>query len=250
VDGWELIIADHTNWTIAGRVADYYDSVFPEVGLAAGDGQQTSVDASGIYTLTNLTKGAYTITATLPGYSIWPAEQSVKVPPDIQGVNFTIMPAPQSITVTPGIRATLIVTDAQGYPTALDFPTTTVTQTTVITLTPTLIPSAGDWTFLGNAFDLTAYQENQVQDNLTFLTPVTATIHYSDQAARTVSDEAGLTLMTWQDNAWTDNAYLCEPISNYERDTTGNTLVIPICQTGRYALLGPTERLLLPLANR
>jgi hypothetical protein len=79
---------------------------------------------------------------------------------------------------------------------------------------------------------------------------VTVTIHYSEQDVRLVSDESQLTLRWWDGSAWQDAKETCSPPSGYVRDEARRVLSVPICHLSRFALLGPTNRVYLPLVMR
>jgi hypothetical protein len=65
-----------------------------------------------------------------------------------------------------------------------------------------------------------------------------------------INDEAALQLAWWDGAQWIDAASTCSPTSSYTRDTDANSLSVPVCVTGRYALFGPTYQAYLPLNRR
>jgi len=81
----------------------------------------------------------------------------------------------------------------------------------------------------------------------TFNAPVTITIHYTDADTQLISDINQLALWKKQGDDWQDAAQTCEPASTYERNIDTQTITVAICQTGRFALFGPTNNLFLPL---
>jgi hypothetical protein len=231
--------------SVTGRVADVNGAPFSAVTVSAGSGLDTVTDANGIYTITNLSSGTYSLTPSLPGYAFLPGVRTVTVPPDANAQNFTILPGPVSVTLLPFTAARLIYTDTQDLPTQLIFPANTVTQSTTITLTPTLAFGGPGLTFAGHAFDIVSSHPG-----FFFQAPVTATIHYSDADVQAATDENELMLHWWDGSAWVDAATTCVPISTYSRDLTNNVIGVSICYLNRYALLGPTNQVLLPLVLR
>jgi hypothetical protein len=124
-----------------------------------------------------------------------------------------------------------------------------VSVSTEITLTPGLPAAAAtSLAFTGHAFELAAYQGSNLVPTLSFLTPVTATIEYSDLDVRTVLNENSLALLEWVGGEWRDVAQVCT--TTYSRDLTNNLLSISICQTGTFSLFGPTRQVFLPLIGR
>ena len=243
-------ILRYTGLVITGQVADVRGTPINGVTIVSSDGQETVPDSSGTYTLTYPLAGTYSLTPTLSSYTLWPLTRTLTLPPNASGQDFTILPQPVSLELMPGMTATLSYTDSQGLPTQLIFPDNAVTETTTIMLTPTLASADAGLTFAGHAFDSMVYQNGNAQANFTFGAPVTATIHYSELDMRLVSDENELALRWWNANGWLDATTTCTPASTYIRDIANNTLSIPICHLGRYALFGPTNQLFLPYVAR
>ena len=234
--------------SISGRVADVNGDPFPGVRVSA-DSQQTTTDATGAYTITNLSAGTYTITPTLAGYAFYPPTRTVTLPPDAAGQDFTILPAPVSADV-PSSGGGLTLTDTQGLTTTLAFPAGAVTQTTTLVLTPTLATGGAGFAFAGHAFELAAFRGGNLLLGFSFEAPVTVTIHYSDRDVRVVSDESQLALMWWTGSGWEDAAQTCTPPSEYVRDLGNNVLSVAICHLSEFALLGPAHQVYLPLVVR
>jgi len=143
-----------------------------------------------------------------------------------------------------------VLTDTQGLTTTVVFPAGAVTQTTTVVLTPTLATGGAGFAFAGHAFELEAWRSSTPLPGFAFETPITVTIHYSEQDVQMVSDESQLALMRWTGSGWEDAANTCTPPSPYARDPEGNLLSIAICHLSKYALLGPTNQVYLPLALR
>ena len=185
------------------------------------------------------------------GHIFSPVSRMVGLPPDAADQDFILQPGPVSTTLTPGLGAGLIYTDAQGLPTRLEIPADAVAQEAMLVLTPTLATTDGaDLAFAGHAFVLAAFQEGSPFPGFTFSVPVTASIHYSDADAQTVSDEGQLTLLWWTDGGWADAAETCAPPTNYDRHPDEDWLMVAICQLGRFGLFGPAHRVHIPIVFR
>jgi hypothetical protein len=241
--------------SITGRVADVNSAPFSGVTISASSGLNTTTDATGTYTFTNHLLGTWVLTPTLTSYSFWPATRTVTLPPDASGQNFTILPGPVSTTLTPGTASSLVYTDTQGLPTRLDSPAGVVSQTTTLVLTPTLAPSVPGFAFAGHAFELSGFRVGKPLTNLIFDTPMTVTIHYSNNDVRVVSDESQLALWWWTGAGWEDAANTCDPPATStfgltDRDPVNRVLSVPICRPGPFGLFGPTRQVYLPVILR
>jgi hypothetical protein len=254
-EGGGLIILRYTGamppYAISGQLQDSSSHPIPNVTISTSANISATTDASGAYTIPDLSAGTYTLTPTKPGWVFAPPTRTVSVPPDATGQDFTMLHPPVSTTLTlsgtANLPNTLCYTDTQGLTTTLTFPRGAVTETTTVVLTPTIASGSADLTFAGHAFDLEAYQGGERQPGFTFREPVTVTIHYSEQDTRLVSDESQLTLRWWDGSTWQDAKETCSPPSGYVRDETKRVLSVPICHLSHFALLGPTNRVYLPL---
>lgn len=152
-----------------------------------------------------------------------------------------------STTLTGLSAKTLVYTDTQGAPTRFDFPTGVVSQTTRLAFRPTFTPTQSSQAFARHAFELKPYQNGLPQSHLTFDKAVKITLQYTTADIATVSDESKLALYWWNGTRWIDAAKTCSPDSTYSRDLSANTLSLPVCTSGWFALFGPTNRSELPL---
>lgn len=241
--------------SISGQVQDSSSNPIFGVTISAGAGGSATTNATGTYAITDLSVGTYILTPTKPGWVFVPPTRTVTVPPDATGQDFTMFHPPVSTTLTlsgtTNLSSTLCYTDTQGLTTTLTFPRGAVTETTAIVLTPT-IASGGALAFAGHAFDLEAYQGDELQPGFAFREnkPVTVTIHYSEQDVHLISDDSKLTLRWWNGNSWRDAAETCGPASDYARDQEKRVISVSICHLSRFALLGPTKRVYLPIVLR
>ena len=221
----------------------------PGVKISAGDNLSTTTNVTGSFDLRPLPVGPYTITPTLDGYAFVPPTMTIQTPSAYQGtLNFVALVAPMSITLTPGVTTTLAYTEPNGASIEVVFPADMMSQTTTITLTPTLADGGIDRWFTGHAFDLAI--PIGLRPDRAFSASVTITIHYIDRDVSVISDEAALQLAWWDGVQWIEAASTCSPASSYTRDTTANILSVPVCAMGRYALFGPTHQMHLPALRR
>ena len=115
--------------------------------------------------------------------------------------------------------------------------------------TPT-VPS--NFSLIGQAFNLDAYQAGTHVEGYVFQQPILITLQY-DGTDIELNDERWLTLNIWDSNhsQWIDAATTCEPTSIYQRLPEQDQLTVAICHLSEFALLEQTEfPLLLPLIIR
>lgn len=129
------------------------------------------------------------------------------------------------------------------YTTSIRVPSEVVSDLTVLVYsivdTPT-VPS--NFKFVGQAFNLDAYQEGAFVEGFEFKEPITITLPYNEDEIDN-NDERWLTLNTWDPdhNQWIDAATTCEPASIYIRIPEEDQLGIAICHLNEFALLAQTE---------
>ena len=80
------------------------------VTVADGAGHSALTDNAGVYTLTGLAAGTYTLTVSKSGYSFAPAPRTVTVPPDATGQDFVGTPLTYAVAGQ--------VSDGSGQPMA------------------------------------------------------------------------------------------------------------------------------------
>lgn len=136
---------------------------------------------------------------------------------------------------------------AAGISLEATFPAGALSEPRTILLQPDTVvagrPIPADLHLGRLAFSLTDWPAARAAD-LTFATPVEISLTYTaGQIAPLIED--GLVLMRWDGNAWVPAA--CGPVA---ADPAANELRVPICQTGDYALMGPTYDVLLPVTLR
>ena len=128
--------------------------------------------------------------------------------------------------------------------TAIEIPAGAITDTVVITHTPAYgMPPAGNLTGIGHVFDVTAVysstgQPAQLAPGQTY----TLTVHYTN-AEKGLAVESTLALYFWDGNGWVK-----EPSSVV--DTAANTVTAHPSHFSKWAVLGETKRVYLPLIFR
>ena len=163
----------------------------------------------------------------------------------MSGVNFSLDRGASAVA-PPTTGATLVYTDTQALTTTVQIPALAVAKTTTLMYTEIMKASApSGFTFAGHAFDLTAYQDGQPVSGLTFATPVTVTIAYSD------ADVAGMDEATLQLSYWNGSAWNTDGITVIERHMAHNRLVATISHLSKFATFAESKkRLYLPLITR
>jgi len=236
-------------YAISGYVAGAGGNAIADIIISDGVGHTVTTDNNGYYRFFGLTPDTYILTPTKPGWVFTPPRRIVTLPPNAAVQDFTMLHPPVSITLslsgTVSLPSFLTYVDTQGLTTTITFPAGTVTTTTIIVLTPTLATASANLTFAGHAFDIEAYQDGTRQPSFTLEQPVIVTIQYSQQDRRLISDESQLTLYRWTGDAWIDAA-----CGVYTRQLTEKWLSVPICGLSHFALLGPTNRIYLPMVLR
>jgi hypothetical protein len=228
---------------LEGRVTDHNYQPFPGVSLALSNGDASLSDAEGNYTFPNLEFGSYAITPTLAGFAFTPTYRLATLPQDWRGQDFVILPAPVSIALQPGITTTLTYTDVQGLPTSFAFPVGLVDAPATAVVTPTLADSFFGMDFAGHAFEL-AIQGEALEP--IYSQPVTVTIHYSELDTAVISDTTQLALYRWGEGGWVEASASC-PSQPIPVTPEPGVFQAAICQDGRYALLGPTRSVAIPV---
>jgi len=218
-----------------------------DVRIEVSNGIYDLTDASGRYIVSELPEQTYTLVPSNSPWVFQPTSASLTIPPYDHWQNFWILPAPQTIQLIPGTSAQITFWEIQGTDTVVQFPQDAVTVTTTVVLTPTLANGGMDNKFTGHAFNIAAYRGEEQLSEFFFNVPITITIEYSDYDLRAVTDEALLNMQTWDGSTWGEAALTCDPPLPYSYDFNGNVITLSICQSGRFALFGPTNKISIPL---
>jgi glucosylceramidase len=238
------------NHAIAGRVTSSNGSPVAGAAIGAGGSLTATTNAAGSYRFADLAAGAYLLTPFHSEYVFLPPSAAVTVPQAYLQQDFVMLARPVTIQVLTDTSTSLWYTDTQGLATVIEFPAGAVTEETTLILTPTMASPGTGYAFTGHAFDLAAWQAGLPLGSLAFSAPVTVTIGYSIADVRLVADKNMLALMEWTGGKWREVTQICggEPAQTSENGVL--TYRVPICETGQFALFGPTRRTFLPLVLR
>ena len=239
-----VFFAKHSH--LEGRVTDHNYQPFPGVSLALSNGDTALSDAEGYFAFPDLEFGAYAITPTLAGYAFSPPNRQVSLPNADQFQNFVILPVPVSTELQPGITTTLTYIDVQGLPTSFTFPAGLVDAPATAVVTPTLEEGFFGMDFAGHAFDLTLQAGGEHVYSTTFPAPVSIAIQYSPMDTAVISDTASLGLYRLEEGIWVEATANC-PSQPAPSALAEGAFQGVLCQDGKYALLGPTYSLALPV---
>lgn len=103
-------------FSIFGQISDNLNQPIAGVTIS-GSASSTTSDESGIYTITGLITGTYTLIPSKPGYSFIPPSRTVSVPPNTPGVDFIGMsPTQFPILLIPGIMGSKLSNDPIDTP--------------------------------------------------------------------------------------------------------------------------------------
>jgi PKD repeat protein len=121
-------------YTASGVIELADGTPLPGVTVSAGPGGDTITGATGVYTITDLISGTYTLTPTLATYTFSPPTRAVTGPPDVVGQDFLALPVPLAgIEITGPTTGTVGVTywfTATAGPPASHLPVTYAWQAT------------------------------------------------------------------------------------------------------------------------
>ena len=200
---------------------------------------------TGSYGLPATMTGSYTVQAVVEGYSVWPPTHTGVTHDTAAAKDFYVLTQPVSVTVQPGASATLAYVDGRDLQTEAIIAAGTVSQPTVVQLTPRMAFDQTKRQFTGNAFALGLADASNGQPIDTLAQPITLTIHYSDQGRNATLDERSFQLMIEVAGAWQalPAATGADPIT---RDLANNAITVALTKPGRYAMFGIANQFYLP----
>jgi hypothetical protein len=233
-----------------GRVEDVNGRPFSGVTVELDDQAAAASGLTGSYDVSDAPVGTHTLSPDLQGFAFWPPDRTVELTEYTQRQDFTALPQPVSITLSASLTTTLRYTDTSYLPTQLDFPPVPLPGTLTLVLTPTLSAGFADKIPTGHSFELRIYQDGSPLPGFSFASPVQATIQYSRLNVRFVGEDNLLGLYSWDGDAWIDGTLTCEPQAGISHDLENRRVQVSFCQTGDYALFGPTNLKFLSLINR
>lgn len=203
---------------------------------------QLATDLTGGLSVAGLGPVGTRLTPTFRAMGFSPFSHTVV---DARPVDFMMLGAPATAGVTPAQATTLVVTDTQGLSTSLELPADALTLPTALTVRPEVVAPTGELQFAGQAFAISL-----ADSEARFARPALLTLRYSRADVRLISDKDQLALYRLVEGQWVDAGAACPDAPPAAHDRAARQLQVAICAPGSYALLGPTERVNLPLVGR
>jgi hypothetical protein len=162
--------------------------------------------------------------------------------------------APPSVATVSAVVDNEVELDlTAGATGTLQIPAGAVSETSEIVFTPDVVVEEshpGGFRLGGVTFDLQLCQGGECVDDYVFAEPLALTLRYTDDDVWGLI-ESELYLYTWDGNAWADVVVDCGwPLTAYGRYPDDNLLVVPLCHFSRFALVGGTRRIYLPVTMR
>jgi hypothetical protein len=207
------------------------------VGPAA-NGNTSTNGTTIVYTPTLNFSGTDTFTYTITDGSLT----------DTAAVSVTVMAVEASTLLSPTSGATLVVTNTQTdtITATIQVPAGAVTETATLiynSVSSSTHSAPAGFNFAGMIFTLDIYQNNQLQANFIFSSPITITLEYDPNALGGL-DENTLALYFWDEAAQNWSA---DGISVVERDTANHRLVVTITHLTEFALVAQASAATSPV---
>lgn len=153
-------------------------------------------------------------------------------------------------TVTPGRGGSVGYLQNNRF-TSLRVPAGAVTSPTAINIipaNPAMVPTS--LAFAGHAFDIEAYQGEELMTGLPLVSPARLDVEYADADVERIRENT-LNLYVWDGVAWSPATETCLPPSAPILDMVNHRISAPICHLSRFALFGePLQINYLPLVLR
>ncbi|NTW02171.1 MAG: hypothetical protein HGA19_12940 [Oscillochloris sp.] len=236
--------------TRAGHVRDLRGAPVPNVklnlatsstlGLDASTSSWVATDIGGNFSSDLPLTGAITLTPQFYDTAFWPANRTVTS--DSSARDFTLVAPPVTTSVVAGQVRTLVITDTQGLSSTLSLPADALANATSITVQEQGVGDTGGLVVAGHAFAVSL-----AGSGAHFTQPATLKLHYSRGDVRMISDLSALKLYRQTDTGWVAADVNCTGASAAIHDQTTRQIQVAICDSGLYALLGPTERVFIPV---
>ncbi|NEP85245.1 MAG: VCBS repeat-containing protein, partial [Okeania sp. SIO3B3] len=155
--------------------------------------------------------------------------------------------APTIFRVTEGRDQRISIPAARNLVTTIIVPADAISETTVFTYTPYVLPTqpvSPTLGFAGQAFTLNGPNGSGLLDSTVFSGSITMTLTYE-----TGLSEEELRLYFWDvaNETWVDAATSCNPTSTYVRDTENNELSVAICHLTDFSVFGPALSGYIPM---
>lgn len=257
IDGRLLIAGDglalfQQGSTTEGVVRDVLGAPVSDVGLQVGS-IPTGLEASaGAPALATGLDGGFRLDPSVTSAQITPAFRNAAFWPPSREVgagttplDFIMVAPPVTVALRPGQASTLTLTDTQGLTSTLALPANSISGASAITLRPLVPPPTGRLRFAGQTFEVLLDGGEARFDQ-----PARLTLHYSRAGVRTVSDIRQLRLYRQKPDGWTPADDGCVGAAPVRHSLALRQIEVSLCAPGRYVLLGPTERVNLPLLRK
>lgn len=186
--------------------------------------------------------GQAVLTPSFRGSAFWPPSRPVG---STGPLDFVMVGAPVSAAIQPGAATTLTMTDTQGLASSLSIPADGLTVATALTLRPLAPVQGGLLQIAGQSFALSLADEEA-----SFARPALLTMRYSRADVRLISNLDALGLYRRVGDQWVPAAEGCAGAPPDVHNKASRELQVALCAPGEYALMGPTERVYLPLVTR
>ncbi|NTW03969.1 MAG: hypothetical protein HGA19_22295 [Oscillochloris sp.] len=237
--------------TSAGMVRDLRGAPVPEVelavastpGLTASSTTLLATDLGGRFSGDLTLDGAVTLTPQFRSSAFWPPSRTVTSA--ASPLHFTLVGAPATAAVTPGKAITLVFSDTQGLTSTLSLPADALADASAITVQPQGVSDTNGLLVAGHAFAV-----NLSGTKARFTQPAILTLRYSRGDVRLISDLDALRLYRQTEAGWALAEENCAGASAATNDQAARQIQVAICAPGVYALLGPTERIFIPILAR
>ncbi len=234
-----------------GAVVDLRGAPVTNVSVQLTSGARSSLAAATPSRATDVNgrfsvQGAASGTQVMPNFgdsAFWPPVQTVAQPDEM--LTFTLLAPPVTAAISADSATTLTLTDTQGLPTMLTVPAGSLSGASAVTLSGHAPTQTDSLQLAGQAFEL-----RLTGTDAQFAAPATVTVPYSRGDVRLISERTQLVLYRQTGAGWIPAETGCTDSAAQVHDLVTRTVTAAICVPGVYALLGPTERVYLPLLAR
>ncbi|MGB0383925.1 MAG: LamG-like jellyroll fold domain-containing protein [Ardenticatenaceae bacterium] len=136
----------------------------------------------------------------------------------------------------PDVAVSTTFTQTNGLVDELAIPAPAVTEPMTVTIAPVSSEGVAAGQLIQRRFDMDAYSEDgELAENFTFEEPVNLTLHYTDEERADEGRQSASSLVLLRNDTqtgeWVEAA--CGEVVD---DTDANSLSVPVCQTGEFAL--------------
>jgi hypothetical protein len=235
-------------YDIKGRVLQANGSPLAGVKVRLSTGATVTTAKDGSFTFNDQQPGKYTLTPLSPDLNYQPEQRTLTAQEEFTQI-FYALPKPVVDVLQPNRTTQLSFNDTQGLPTQVIFPQGLGTGEAV--LTPILADEPSGYISTGHAIKIalsntdTSAQSGVVGQDGDPLS-IEITIQYSTADLRSLSSAEELTLMWKSPDGWVDAQATCPAGNSADNNVATQTITVPVCQWGVYALVAPVDQLYLP----